>query len=446
MRGRRMGRAQVLTAVAAALATTAAALGQPADGHVDAPAPATASDVRAAIVAYAARQRAQIRQASGSAAKTEQAGRPEVWNPLRGDGTATWPESSATDPDDGAPTASLGTAGWYPTFAMMPQDTQPSSASAPTDDEDSNPDPSKQSVSAITQKLANPVGDLWVLTSQFNITQLAGGPLKGSEWQTNWNIQPVLPLHLSKEWNLIIRPVIPLYFGSPYPEVRGLRKAAAADLAGFLGGNPLRTLRRLADRRLGGPGRFVQVNYLTGIGDIELPLLLSPRQPPKVGEGEFIWGVGPTFIFPTAGPGGLGQGQFQAGPAVVALYMDKKWVLGAFAQQWWGFGGNENKPAANHMSVQYFIQYQFAPGWQVGLGSPIVTADWTRGCDTGFTFPIGVNLNHIFKIGRLPVKLGIEYDYAVVHPSDDVIGPRSIFRITLSPVLPSLIPGDIFPN
>jgi hypothetical protein len=51
----------------------------------------------------------------------------------------------------------------------------------------------------------------------------------------------------------------------------------------------------------------------------------------------------------------------------------------------------------------------------------------------------------VLKIGKLPVKVAFEYDYAVVHPTEDVIGQRSIFKVTLSPVIPVLIPGNVLP-
>lgn len=392
----------------------------------------------------------------------------------------------------------------------------PPASSVPAGDEPAEhgeQDAEKMSISDLATKLTNPVGDLWVITNQYNVTQLQGQPFNGSRWQNNLNIQPVLPLHLTNEWNLINRPIIPLYFYSPYPElefnpraaiprlvaggalravgnVREVAKAiprlvvgaaargraasnfGAASMAipRLLTGGPLQSLRRFkrvmgqgtgnnvaglginrasggnrSSRALGAisGGLDVDTERECGIGDITLMSLLSPQKPPKIGNGSLVWGVGPTVILPTAAPSDLGQGQYQAGPAAVGLYMDKKWVFGALAQQWWSFAEKgSGHPHTNQLALQYFIWYQFAPGWQVGT-SPIATVDWTKGCNEGFTLPIGIGIQRTTRIGKLPIKVGVQYMYSLVHPDDD-IGSRSNIQITVSPVLPSLIKENVF--
>ena len=42
--------------------------------------------------------------------------------------------------------------------------------------------------------------------NQFNNFELNNG-----HWNNNWNFQPVLPISLTKDWNLITRPVMPFY-------------------------------------------------------------------------------------------------------------------------------------------------------------------------------------------------------------------------------------------
>jgi hypothetical protein len=58
----------------------------------------------------------------------------------------------------------------------------------------------------LNRALSNPVTSLWSLTSQFNNYRLANG-----RWNANWQFQPVLPVSLTKDWNLITRPVFQLY-------------------------------------------------------------------------------------------------------------------------------------------------------------------------------------------------------------------------------------------
>src|SRR5262245_33790934 len=65
----------------------------------------------------------------------------------------------------------------------------------------STPDAEGQSASDLNRKLTNPVSDIWAISNQFNNFKLANG-----HWNNNWNFQPVLPVSLTKDWNLITRP------------------------------------------------------------------------------------------------------------------------------------------------------------------------------------------------------------------------------------------------
>src|SRR5262245_19789472 len=62
-----------------------------------------------------------------------------------------------------------------------------------------------ESASDLNRKLTNPVSSIWSIESQFNNFELNNG-----QWSNNWNFQPVLPVSLTKDWNLITRPVMPL--------------------------------------------------------------------------------------------------------------------------------------------------------------------------------------------------------------------------------------------
>ena len=62
------------------------------------------------------------------------------------------------------------------------------------------------SASELNRQLSNPVSSLWSISNQFNNFELNNG-----QWNNNWNFQPVLPVGLTKDWNLITRPVMPFY-------------------------------------------------------------------------------------------------------------------------------------------------------------------------------------------------------------------------------------------
>jgi len=117
-------------------------------------------------------------------------------------------------------------------------------------------EPHHISASELNRQLSNPVTSLWSLTFQFNNYRLENG-----EWNNNLLFQPVLPIGLTKDLNLITRPVIPLYDSVPHETASG---------------------------------EFART---TGFGDIILLELLSPAH-----SGHWILGPGPTFIFPIPSP------------------------------------------------------------------------------------------------------------------------------------------------
>src|SRR5262249_47102425 len=68
------------------------------------------------------------------------------------------------------------------------------------------PEDSEASASELNRKLTNPVSSIWSLSNQFNTFKLENG-----HWNNNWLFQPVLPVSLTRDWNLITRPVMPFY-------------------------------------------------------------------------------------------------------------------------------------------------------------------------------------------------------------------------------------------
>lgn len=107
--------------------------------------------------------------------------------------------------------------------------------------------------------------------------------------------------------------------------------------------------------------------------------MFSPS--PKLA-GNWLLGLGSTFTFPTASSDYTGQGKWQVGPAAVVGYLSKKWILGAFVQNWQSFGGSGHS-RTNQMNLQPIAAYFYptagvsdipATYWQTGrptlLGTP----------------------------------------------------------------------------
>ena len=252
-----------------------------------------------------------------------------------------------------------------------------------------------ESASELNRKLTNPVSSIWSIANQFNNYELNNG-----QWNNNWNFQPVLPISLTKGWNLITRPVMPWYNIVPHETA---------------------------------PNEFARD---AGLGDLTLLELLSPAH-----SGNWVLGAGPTAIFPTATSRFTGQGKWQLGPSIVVGYLTKQYFIGVFPQQWWSIGGQHFRPDTNQMNMQPIAEIFFGEGWSWGYSGNIL-ANFNAPPHDVWTVPIGLNLGKVVKFGRLPVKLQLAVQYMPVHPRID--GQEWNVQVSITPVLPKLIKGVLF--
>jgi hypothetical protein len=253
----------------------------------------------------------------------------------------------------------------------------------------------EESESELNRKLTNPVSSIWSIANQFNNFELNNG-----QWSNNWNFQPVMPVGLTKDLNLITRPVMPFYNIVPHET---------------------------------SPGEFTRD---AGLGDLALVELLSPAH-----SGNWVLGAGPTGIFPTATSHFTGQGKWQLGPSVVVGYLTKQFFLGVFPQQWWSIGGEHGRPDTNQMNLQPIATLFFGEGWSIGYSGNIL-ADWTAPSEDVWTVPIGLGLGKVVKLGRLPIKIQLAVQYMPVHPR--INGQEWNVQVSITPVIPKLIKGVLF--
>lgn len=219
----------------------------------------------------------------------------------------------------------------------------------------------------LAKKSQNPVSNLISVPLQNNFN-FGMGPDYGTGF--NLNVQPVLPLALNRDWNLIARPIIPVY-----------------DI-------PI------------GEGR-----YKGCLGDITLETFLTPSKNRK-----FIWGVGPMAIFPSATDPLLGSGKWCLGPSVVGVFMEGPWVAGALITQAWSIGGKSARPDIAPFGIQPFINYNFGKGWAVGT-SPQITADWEQNRRESWTVPLGGSISRTFVLCKQPMSLALASYYNVDKPT-----------------------------
>lgn len=221
----------------------------------------------------------------------------------------------------------------------------------------------------LQKAVQNPVASLISVPLQNN-SSFDIGPLDRT--QDVLNIQPVIPVQVSENWNLIARIITPIIY---QPDV--------------------------SQRNLG----------VMGLGDINPTFFLSPAKP-----GKLIWGIGPAFVLPTASNRVLGQGKWSGGPSVVALLQPGKWTIGALVNNVWNFAGESDKPAVNQMLLRYFINYNLQKGWYISL-SPIITANWKATSGNIWTVPFGGGVARIMRLGNQPVNVTAQFYGNALYPA-----------------------------
>jgi hypothetical protein len=253
-------------------------------------------------------------------------------------------------------------------------------------------DLSKMTMDQISRKLENPLSSLWSLTFQENYFKNTGTLIEGHATSNNFFFQPFLPFPVGNNKMIVFRPVFPL---------------VTQPLIDFDTGEV--------------------TDHKTGFGDLQLFTAFGPDK--KTGN---IWGIGATFVFPTASEEILGQGKFQAGPAAMYFILGKTWTLGTLAQHWWSVAGDDHRKDVNKTDIQYVARRQIPGGWSIGMG-PTISIDWEADEGNRVTFPIGLGVTKTIRVGNTPIKMRLEPQYSIIKP--EAYGTEWNIRFQFTPVI-----------
>jgi hypothetical protein len=228
-----------------------------------------------------------------------------------------------------------------------------------------------QSDTALAKQLQNPLGNLIIIPFQNN-TDLNVGRDKGTV--DNLNIQPVIPIHVSEDWNVITRVVLPLVW-SP-------------------------TLQ---------PAKSVPF----GTGPTAFSMFLSPA---NAVDG-WVWGFGPSVLLPTSSNRSLGSNVWGMGPAFAVVKTAGPVVAGALVSDVFSLGGTSGRGGTYYrvFTANPFFNYNFDNGWFVASVPTITSVQTSAG--ERWTVPVGAEIGRVVWIGgRLPVALVLGTYYNAVRP------------------------------
>jgi len=244
----------------------------------------------------------------------------------------------------------------------------------------------KMSAAELAKISANPIANL--VTAQFqNNTNFKYGPLEGT--QNVFNIEPVIPISLSRDWNLITRTILPI---------------------------------------ITQPGFTAGQSSTTGLGDLQFNAFISPNAATAL-----TWGVGPIVQAPTNSNDRLGNDRWGLGPTAIVVHLDKDspWVYGALANNVWSVGGGSDAKY-NNFTLQPFLHYNLSDGWYVN-STPIITANWEASGSQRWTVPLGGGGGKVFRIGKLPVNVQLGAYWNVIAPDN---GPAWQLRLQVQLMFP----------
>ena len=240
-----------------------------------------------------------------------------------------------------------------------------------------------QDEAELARQLANPVASLISVPIQANYDDNFGLQDEGSMLRIN--VQPVIPISLGEDWNLISRTILPIVDQSNIPA------------AGF---------------------------SETGLGDTVQSFFFSPKAPTS---GGWIWGAGPVLLLPTATDETLGSEKWGIGPTAVVLRQSGPWTVGALANHIESFGGESQRADISATFVQPFLTY-VTPKQTTYAVNTETTYDWEN---EQWSVPLNLTIAQLLRAGDQLVQVGGGIRYWVDAPDGGPEGWGFRFQVTL---------------
>lgn len=210
----------------------------------------------------------------------------------------------------------------------------------------------------LAKKTSNPLADLTTLPLLYNWDGRIGA---GEDGTSNYlRLEPVVPLHITPEWNVITRLFMPM-----------IEQASVTPTSG--------------------------TDY--GLAGVNLSFFASPTGP--VSRGISV-GLGPVVGFP-ASNSALGSEKWSLGPTAALIWQpDGPWTVGLLTRQLWSVGGDPHQSDINELYLQPILSYTTKDAWTLGINSEAFYY-WTS---NEASVPINLSLTKLFRLGGAAISLG----------------------------------------
>jgi hypothetical protein len=196
------------------------------------------------------------------------------------------------------------------------------------------------------------------------------------------NIQPIIPIKISSTLNIITRIIVPII---SKPDI--------------------------SQEKLG---------YF-GLGDINPSFFFSPIHP-----GKLVWGVGPSFLLPTATLPELGLGEWAVGPGFIILVQPGKLTIGAYTVNVFSFS-KEEADRVNLLTFNPYMSFTFPSKFYL-TSSPIITVNWKGSPGNKTLVPVGGGAGKTVRVAEQFMNFSIQY-YVYVVKSKQLNGPDGQLRL-----------------